>query len=230
MYKIYLRLIKKAIILFIITFLPLGTYLYLNEEVQTTFISNIDNNQCKYILDAEFNPTKNKIYIFEKVIFINKTNKKMDRIYFYLGNNKIGIKDVRINNKQVGYKIIGNDNILMVISNIKIGSGDTSKIDVDYEIDIENNKKLGKKGNSINYNFDIWYPVILYHDNNEWDLKSVLRNTPKILEGDHHVKIFIPLDYALDITNRKNNSGFYQLKEINNSHVPIIIRNTYEEN
>ncbi len=230
MHKLYFKLIKKIIILFIITFLPLVFYLYLNEEVHTTFMSNTDTSQCKYILDAEFIASQKSINISQKVIFLNKTNKNMSKIYFYFNNKKTKIFNITINNKESYYKVIGNDNILMIISQNTIEPNETIEINIDYLVDIKN-KEMMNKDKVLSYQLNSWYPLIIYHDKNGWDLKNAMNNYQNVLKGNHYIRIFIPKDYKIITTNInkekakiKHNKGFYHIEEINIEYLPITIK------
>ena len=230
MHKLYFKLIKRIIILFIITFLPLVFYLYLNEEVQTTFMSNIDTNQCKYILDAEFIPFKKSINISQKVIFLNKTNKNMSKIYFYFNNKQTKILNITINSKKSYYKIIGNDNILMIISKKTIKPNETFEIDINYLLDIKN-KEMINKDKVLSYQLNSWYPLVIYHDKNGWDLKNAINNYQNVLKGNHYIRIFIPKGYKIITTNInkekakiKHNNEFYHIEEFNIEYLPITIK------
>lgn len=231
--KLYITLTKKVIMLIIITVLPLGLYLYLNEEVQTTFITNIDTNQTKYILDAEFNPNDKSIYVYEKIIFSNKTNDKIDKIYFYL-NNEIKIANIKINKKEVGYKIIGDENILMVTFSEEIQTEDSIDIDINFLIKAKDSSWSKEYDGTTNYKLGIWYPVVIYHDNNGWNLKSATNNTPQLLMSNHHIRILIPTSYSLDMSNTKNegikmkdNGEFFQITGEGITYLPFTIRKSY---
>lgn len=236
MHKTFLRLIKRIVILFIITFLPIGLYLYINEEVQTTLKSNIDSDKCKYMINAEFNPIKKTIDIFEKVTFVNSTNKIMDRIYFHFDDYEFGIYDISINNNKVEYKVIGNGTILMVISNTMIKPREAIDVNIAYLIEIDKISKREDKVKTINYDLDIWYPVIIYHDNNGWNFNNIIDNKPQILECSHDIRIFIPKDYSLDMKDIMNGSlkaketqGFYHIQEVNMRYLPITITNYHNK-
>ncbi len=221
--------------LIIITFLPLGLYLYLNKGVQTTFIANIDNNQNKYIIDAEFSTTNKNINASGKITFFNRTKDKMDKIYLYL-NNDIKVADARVNKKEVGYKIIGNKNILMVRFSEEIQSQDSVDIDINFLLEVNDERLVKETGKVINYELDIWYPVVIYHDNNGWNLKSAINNKPHLIECNHYIRIFIPSEFILDMTdiryietNVKDNGGFYHITK-KTQFLPIIIKKFYDRN
>jgi hypothetical protein len=199
----------------------------------------------KYDIEVEFDPDAKRLICSQRVNYINKTGKSLTHLYFHLYPNAykyenkpvfeksdmvraypngfspgyLNLHKVLAAGKEVEYIIDGySDNILMIILNEDLNTGDALNIEMEYTVQLPN--CLGRFGYGDNmYKIVNWYPIACVYDEKGWNLD------PYYAVGDpfysdaanYRVSIYAPADYTIAATGEhvsKKEKGDFSLWEI----------------
>lgn len=210
------------------TVLPLGIYIYLNEDVQTTLKANIDYDLDKYIIEAELLPDENTIAVFQKIMFENKMDRSLEKIYMIAYPNHIEIEKLLINKEKVSFKVIGKDkNLIMILPHEKIQQGEVLSIELSYKV---NMKRFYDDIDMEKYILRDWYPIIPPLNEKGWTLESSFSKGPYEHRRNYSIKIVLPGNYIIDNgVNALNTSKIdekrkvYYLQGVKSENISLII-------
>ncbi len=232
MHKVIIILIKKIVLLFIITVFPLGFYLYLDNEAQTVFKLNIDANINKYVVEVEINPDKNEINYSGKINFINKTGRIQEKIYLYIYPNVANIHEVNINEKKVDFKVIGKSDILMIILRNPLKCEEAANLQINYTLTFGNNMYHNIETGNNSHEFKIWFPMLLPHEKEGWQIENRHKYMVYTEKSRYSIKLLVPKQYKLQLNSTRKiikkeltEKTIYYIHEDINSYLPIIIKN-----
>jgi len=216
------KIILKLILLFLVLAVPIATYMIIEDDVQ--FAGNINSirGMNKYTIVAEFSSEYNKLSAVEKVEYINKTGKELDKLFFYLSTIKTEdefykdledklvsgdvenpckikeIKSVRIENRKVDFKLIGRDKRILMI-NLGTKLKEDHKITVEIEYDIVNLNFITDVNNGRKiYVLEDWYPVAARY-NGGWVLEQKNYNEEV---SYYFVEMIVPEGFEVNSSGR----------------------------
>lgn len=202
MYEVMKKLIIKLISLAIVTILPIGIYLYTNDNSKYIFNYKPNINRNKYIIIAEFKPEERQLDIKQRVSFTNNFSEKTDRVYFHLcpdgfNSGYINIKNIKVNGKNNKFRLIGKSkSILMVYLFNPINTGEKIYIDITASVKLSDSMEyLGPS--YYTYNIINWYPILVTYEDNKWNLNSYNYDI-----SNYHVEFIIPKGYTVASTGR----------------------------
>jgi len=196
MRNIYVKLYDKIIYLIIITVLPIGIYLYNNEEAQTVFKNSMTKEFDKYIIEGYLDENEKSLYFTQTIAFTNRANYQLDRLFLDTDLNNIELRDLEVNGEKVYFKgiDIDNDKLILLLGK-PIDHNETVNLEINYCL------KLGHhyedEGYTI-YDFNKWYLDVSHLDGNGWNI-----NYDGDIDGSKDkkhfsIKITLPVNHIID--------------------------------
>ncbi|MTI46234.1 MAG: M1 family metallopeptidase [Firmicutes bacterium] len=230
-------MIKKIILLFIITVLPLTIYIYMDKEVKETLKFNIIGNNDRYIIEGEFIEKEQSIDFIQIIQYTNSSNHELKKIYAKNKSEHAEVSSIQINDEVSNFKIIGKDrNTILIVPKKEIAKGETITLNIEYKLHLKqynsNNNEKNKE-----YILENWYLTMAELNQSGWQLESDYTNSNIDKLGNYSIKIILPVNYKIDtqegINNlsktAKNNTIYYlQASNINKILLKIVEKNHNE--
>lgn len=227
MKDLLIKILLRVLLVLLILVVPIATYIIIEDDAQLTWSINAIKQMNKYVIFAEFFPEKEELIVTEKIEYINKTNKSIDKVFFYINdilkfNEKLcqdfadelalkepgmpyegeEIETVKIKNKKADFKIIGRDsNILMINLDKKLEKNDKIDIEIGYKIIISYLSVVKNEG-IIKYMLNSWYPVIAKYDNG-WELTTIYYNNSISKDISYfYVELVVPEGFEVQASGK----------------------------
>lgn len=216
------KIMMKSVLLFLVLAVPIVLYMIIEDDVQMAWNINSIKEMNKYIIAAEFSSEHNKLSVTEKVEYINKTGKELNKLFFYLSTMKNEkdfyedledklvsgnvespckikeIKSIKIDDKKADFKLIGMDRQILMI-NLDTRLKEDHKITVEIEYDIVNLDYAADVSNGKKiYILEDWYPIIAEY-NGRWILEPKNYNEEV---NYYFVEIIVPEGFEVNSSGR----------------------------
>ncbi|RKD28763.1 M1 family metallopeptidase [Thermohalobacter berrensis] len=206
----------------------------ITEDYNNIDIEKIDN----YDIDVEFYPEEKKYFGKQKVIYFNKENIPLDKVYFHVYPNAfrkketapflfddfesaypegfkpgyMDIKKVKVDGKDATFSIEGEDSTILKISLGKqLKPGEKTEIYMEYTGVLPPCRDRFGYGERT-YNFGNWYPIAVVYDDEGWNLDPYYRIGDPFYSdvNNYTVTITVPKDMVIA------SSGNIKSEKINN--------------